>query len=345
MSDELVALAGLLVCSSVGGAPDGCPVQVIAGRAPVAAPDSAQDWIVTVPTERKPVIASGRVERYAPVMLLSDAPEQGVRVVTRQVFRLAPFHTYRISMVLGGPPCLHMSFGFTVSARGERGRPGEFHRAWPQRHGGFHVVPGGRPETGFFVNGPGERSARLFIERGTVPDTFRDGRFPYFVHKMIFEDCGDLTGDGLAVNRLEEFDRPERSLTSMGYAVSFAGPDQLAKTMADGCSVLHNRNGRALVWAPAIPARFGSVYRMSVRARGAGTIRLRFVPYMDKVGRFHPTGLLEADLERNEWSELVMQAGQNVPQADRLRPQVDMQGSVSLDRWVVEGPLPRERLP
>jgi len=301
-----------------------------------------QEWLVEAAGQGAPQHPSvSRLPRRGTVILLDASPDQTLRLLTRQQFHLKPFHTYRLSMLLAAPPGATASFGAAFHNETGAGREPQYRHVWPQVHGAYGASPTGYVESGFLVNGPQERLVRLFVRRGPLPGERDDHRFSCFLRQGGLEDCGALPPAELAVRRRDEFDRAAGSLAAKGYVIAFARPDQLQQTEMNGGGVLHNRSGRALLFGPLLHARFGSVYRVRLRARGTGTVTLSAAPYMAPTGRFNVAQERRFRLQMGEWSQPTLTFGQYVPQANRVRVLVDLRGEVVVDWWETGGPLRR----
>jgi len=299
-------------------------------------------WRVQVGGEDGVGAVVSHLARHGTAVRLDQAPDKEVRLTTRQEFRLEPLHTYRVSFLLGAAPGTPTGFGAVLEAGDGAPDAAAELRAWPRVHGSAGPTPDGRVESGFVVNGPRVRSARLFIKRGAVPAEFRDGRFPCFFSRAALDDCGVLRSDETPMRWTEGFDREGAPLDSARYATAFAKPGELEQTPVDGCCALRNTGRRGMVFGPLLPARFGDVYRMTLRVKGAGSGSLQLIPYIAPTGRFATACTATFKADPDQWSEAVVVVGQHVPAADTLRPAVDIWGDVAIDWLTVEGPLAAE---
>lgn len=299
----------------------------------------ADEWTVgATKGAARAAVRVGRTDTHAPVIVLDADPGRALQLLSRQRFRLEPFHTYRVSVVLGGPPSSQMSFGFVCLVGDGTDRRRADRTVWPIAAGG--TCPSGREESGYLVNGPKRVGAALFVKRGPVRRAVNNEPSRAFFHRVLLADCGRLP-PAPAVYYREEFEGLGASPVPKGYTLVFAKKGQVRSAGEEGCRFIHNTRGRAALFGPLQPARFGSVYALTVRAKGSGTVSLRLLPYMGQAGRFAASHSETARLKANTWSSVSLTAGQHVPQADFMCPFIDLQGPVSLDWIELRGPLRR----
>lgn len=187
---------------------------------------------------------------------------------------------------------------------------------WPRWHGSNALRPRDTI-VGYVVMPPGIAGPAAVMTRGPEQVRFGEPRFT---------DLGILPSDPPAVLWVAPMTPLVDDVRPAGFdSVAFAKPGQLVATRQG----LRNREGRAMLFGEAVPARFGEILRLTVRVHGKGKVRLALVPYV--AGRQRGVAACWHEFHADhEWRTALLVAGPHIPQADTVRPMIECWGDTTL---------------
>ena len=269
----------------------------------------------------------------APWVELTAPGAKSARIETRPAATVKAWHVYRLAVPVRGVPGMGVDVGLIVSGR--KDRPSRRFRIWPRRHAANAVSPSGSVLTGYVIVPPGSGSQAVAYVSGRIP--VKVGR-PILVGVPTLTDVGPVPARRPATLLVDGFEHWTDAGMPWGHHAAFTKPGQFAPIhdkVHDGRTAARNRGGRALLFGPFVPCRFGTVVRIRVWARGKGRVDMWGTPYLGRVGR--GAGPCSVSFSVNgDWRPCEIVLGQHLPEADTLRPCVDVHGKVTVDTLSVE---------